>query len=103
MTKYYHCAFVKHENNDKPYLFCVGREEKIRGGAKVVCETRFGRENGVVFGDSFMVSEDALKSFCPGVGATLPLRPIVGIVKKVRVEQTTYFDGYNPTTEDMPF
>ena len=21
MTKYYHCAFVKHENNDKPYLY----------------------------------------------------------------------------------
>lgn len=103
MTKHIHCAFVKHENSEKTYLFCVGREEKIRGGTKVVCDTRIGREGGVVFGDSFMVSEDALKSLCPAVGASLPLRDIVGIVKKVKAEKTTYFDGYFPSMAEMPF
>lgn len=103
MTKYIHCAFVKHDKCDKPFLFSVGREEKIRGGTRVVCETRFGRESGTVFGDSFMVSEDALNSLCPSVGATLPLRDIVGIVKKVKVAKEFYFDGYAPTITEMPF
>lgn len=101
MTKYIHCAFVKHDKQDKPFLFCVGREEKIRGGTRVECDTRFGRDIGTVFGDSFMVSEDALKSICPSVGATLPLRDIVGIVETVQATKTTYFDGYDPTIIDL--
>lgn len=103
MTKYIHCAFVKHDNSEKPFLFCVGREEKIRGGTRVVCETRLGRNLGTVFGDSFVLSEDALKSLCPSVGATLPLRDIVGIVETVQATQTTYFDGYHPTITEIPF
>ena len=103
MTKYYHCAFVKHENNDKPYLFCVGRDTMIKNKTKVMCDTRIGRERGTVVGDSFMVSKDTLESICVAVGATLPLRKIIGVEKKVKVEQITYFDGYNPTITEMPF
>ena len=103
MTKYYHCALVKHENNDKPYLFCVGRDAMIKNGAKVACDTRIGITRGTVVGDSFMVSKDTLESICVAVGATLPLRKIIGIEKKVKVEQITYFDGYNLAITEMPF
>lgn len=103
MTKYIHCAFVKHNKGDKVFLFSVGREEKIRGGTRVVCDTRKGRANGTVFGDSFFISEDALKSICPSVGATLPLRDIVGIVEIVQAEQTTYFDGYSHSATELPW
>lgn len=44
MTKYIHCAFVMHVKGEKTFLFSVGREEKIRGGTKVVCDTRFGKK-----------------------------------------------------------
>ncbi len=101
MTKYIHCAFVMHDKGEKTFLFSVGREEKIRGGTKVVCDTRFGQKNGTVFGDSFLLSEDALKSICPSVGATLPLRDIVGIVEIVQAEKTTYFDGYSHSETEL--
>ena len=103
MTKYIHCAFIKHGKINTPFLFSVGREEKIRGGTMVECETCRGRTQGTVFGDSFMISEEALKSLCPAVGATLPLRDIVGIVETVQATQTTYFDGYHPTITEIPF
>lgn len=98
MEKFIHCAVVKHEKGDKHYLFSVGREEKITGGTKVVCDTRMGKDFGVLCGDSFFLSENALNSLCPAVGATLPLREIVGIVtekeKKVTVTEIEYFgDG----------
>lgn len=103
MTKYIHCAFVKHDLCDTPFLFSVGREENVRGGTRVECETCRGRVQGTVFGDSFMISEEALKSLCPAVGATLPLRDIVGIVETVQATQTAYFDGYHPTITEIPF
>ena len=106
MTKYIHCAFVKHGDDikdEKPFLFNDGREEKIRGGTKVECETCRGRVQGTVFGDSFMLSEDALRNVCLSVGATLPLRAIVGIVVEVQATKTIYFDGYSPTITEILF
>jgi hypothetical protein len=50
-----------------------------------------------------MVSENALESLCPSVGATLPLRDIVGIVEEIKATQTIFFDGYHPTITEMPF
>ena len=104
MTKYIHCAFVKHNRDDKEYLFSVGREEKLSAGTIAVCDTRYGIQRGTVIGNSFMVSEDALASICQAVGAKLPLREIIGIDEVIQATQTTYFAGITHIdTDSIPF
>lgn len=105
MTKYVHCAFIKHDGCEKPFLFSVGREEKLRGGVRVLCDTRYGAQEGNVFGDSFYISEEGLASVAKSTGATLPLREIVGAVEVVMATKTVYFQGHQEvvTADDMPF
>jgi hypothetical protein len=96
MTKYIHCVFVRHEENenDKTYLFHVASHEKIKNGTKVLCKTIQGEVTGRCIGDSFMVSENALKSIVDGVGAYLPLKDVIGIIttKYVLQNEVNRFD-----------
>ena len=87
MTKYIHCVFVKHRACDRTFLFCVDEESQLQNGTEVLCETKYGETEGVCVGRSFMVSESALESIVAGVGAYLPLKNVVGIVRKEIVEQ----------------
>ena len=81
MTKYINCVFVKHDNNDKSFLFCIETLDKVCKGQRVMCNTMYGESEGVCTSDNFMLDERALKNIANVVGAYLPLRPVIGIVE----------------------
>ena len=94
MTKYVHCVFVRHNEDEKPFLFSVDSSEQLKSGATVLCETIHGETTGTCMGNSFMVSESALESIAAGVGAYLPLKSVVGTVTEryVRQKEVERFD-----------
>lgn len=94
MTKFIHCVFVRHESSNKPYLFCVDDMDRLRDGQKVICDTKIGESKGVCVGNSFCLSELALKSVAQAVGAELPLKRVLGIIKLVPAvkEEAIRFD-----------
>lgn len=94
MTKYINCVFVQHDNNDKPYLFCIETLDKLKKGQRVLCMTMRGDVEGVCVSDSFMLSNDALSNIAKVTGAYLPLKPIKGVVElKPTVEHITKLFG----------
>lgn len=94
MTKYINCVFVKHDNNDKPYLFCIETMDKLKQGQRVLCMTMYGDVEGVCVSDSFLLSNDALSNIAKVTGAYLPLKPIKGVVElKPTVEHITKLFG----------
>lgn len=103
MTKFVHCVFVKHEDSEKKYLFCVDDMERLQDGQEVVCDTKFGKSFGKCIGRSFTVSELALESICKGTGATIPLSSVIGIVETKLVErkETKFFKDIS--LNDIPF
>ena len=102
MKKYIHCAFVRHNNGfSNTYLFTVPVEEKIKANTKVICHTKRGEKEGQLVSDSFWVSEEALKSICPVVGATLPLKNVIGTLETRTVTAKSYFCGIDDI-EDAP-
>lgn len=94
MTKYVHCVFVRHDDNEKTFLFSVDSLKRLRSGSSVLCETIHGETTGTCIGNSFMVSESALESIAAGVGAYLPLKSVVGTVTEryVRQKEVERFD-----------
>ena len=106
MNKYIHCAFVRHEDFERAYLFAVPVEDKIKKDTKVICHTRYGEQEGKVVSDSFWVSEEALESICSAIGAKCPLNDIIGTFETRTVTSKSYFGGI-PDTEanpvDVPF
>ena len=94
MTKYVHCVFVRHDDNEKTFLFSVDSLKRLRSGSSVLCETIHGETTGTCIGNSFMVSESTLESIAAGVGAYLPLKSVVGTVTEryVRQKEVERFD-----------
>ena len=94
MTKYVHCVFVRHNEDDHAFLFSVDSLEQLKSGATVLCETIHGETTGTCMSNSFMVSESTLESIAAGVGAYLPLKSVVGTVTEryVRQKEVERFD-----------
>ena len=89
MTKYIHCVFVRHKRQDKTFLFSVDGLEQLKNGTEVLCDTKKGESEGRCVGNSFIVSESALKSIAENVGAYLPLKSVVGTIETELVKQKT--------------
>lgn len=89
MTKYIHCVFVRHKRQDKTFLFSVDGLEQLKNGTEVLCDTKYGESDGICVGNSFMISESALKSIAENIGAYLPLKKVVGTIDTEIVKQKT--------------
>lgn len=60
----------------KKYLFSVPDRITLRKGRKVILR---GSDDGIVYRDSFRIGGDALDALVDIMGATLPLKPVIGI------------------------
>lgn len=89
MKKYIHCVFVRHKRQDKTFLFSVDRLEQLKNGTEVLCETKYGESDGICVGNSFTISESALKSIAENIGAYLPLKNVVGTIETELVRHKT--------------
>lgn len=87
MDKYVCLIFVRHKGVGQTFLFSVDPMTDIKKGTELAVDTIKGRQKGVAVSDSFIVSEKVMQNIVDGVGAYLPLRPVVGIVKKVTEER----------------
>lgn len=87
VDKYVCLIFVRHKGVGQTFLFSVDPMTDIKKGTELAVDTIKGRQKGVAVSDSFIVSEKTMQSIVDGVGAYLPLRPVVGIVKKVTEER----------------
>lgn len=87
MDKYVCLIFVRHKGVGQTFLFSVDPMTDIKKGTELVVDTIKGRQKGVAVSDSFIVSEKVMQNIIDGVGAYLPLRPVVGIVKRVTEER----------------
>ncbi len=89
MKKYIHCVFVRHKRRDKTFLFRIDGLEQLKNGTEVLCNTKYGEAEGKCVGDSFMITESALKSIAENIGAYLPLKKVVGTIEMKLVKQKT--------------
>lgn len=89
MKEFYFLVFCKHSENGKAFLFDLDRAISLRDGDKVLVDTRKGESQALVVGDSFCVDSRALKSIAAAMGATLPLRKVIGkyVVEEKQVIQ----------------
>ena len=93
MDKYVCLIFVRHKKVGQTFLFSVDPMADIKKGTELVVDTIKGRQRGVAVSDSFMVNERAMRNIVDGVGAYLPLRPVVRIVKRVTEERVVPLSG----------
>lgn len=93
MDKYVCLIFVRHKGVGQTFLFSVDPMTDIKKGTELAVDTIKGRQRGVAVSDSFMVSEKAMQSIADGVGAYFPLRPVVGIIKRVTEERVVPLSG----------
>ena len=100
MDKYVCLIFVRHKGVGQTFLFSVDPMTDIKKGTELAVDTIKGRQKGVAVSDSFMVSEKAMQDIVDGVGAYLPLRPVVGIVKRVTEERVVPLSG-SPQGEQL--
>jgi len=71
-------VFVKHENQDKQFLFEVPLDAQLYKGDKVFCNTRYGRSLGICETESFLVDDRVASYIIGAVGAYEPLKQILG-------------------------
>lgn len=72
-------VFIRHFDN-RQYLFEVPENIKLKEGDRVMVRNRRGEVDGICICDSFELEESPLKAVVVAVGATLPLKPVVGRV-----------------------
>lgn len=89
MKEFYFLVFCKHSGNGKTFLFGLDQVKNLHDGDKVLVDTRKGESQALVVGDSFCVDSRALKSIAAAMGATLPLRKVIGkyVVEEKQVIQ----------------
>ena len=89
MEEPYHLVFCKHIKSGKAFLFALDPVRNLHDGDKVLVDTCKGESQAVVVGDSFCVGSHALKSIAAAMGATLPLRKVIGkyVVEEKQVIQ----------------
>ena len=77
---YTNVVFVRH-GNTKPFLFETVSWPELKKGDSVICDTKHAKdEPGVCITDSISLDADELEAVATGVGATLPLKRIRGVV-----------------------
>ena len=81
-----HCVIVRHRNSEKNYLFEVPEDllEHVAAGRICVCDTRFGKQQGVILTDAAEMRPEDIALFYPE--ATLPLRQLVGVYEYFPLE-----------------
>ena len=67
--------------NGKDYLFSVPNDISLCKGEHVICDTRFGKNEGVTSSKSVKVNKETLEWLAKYMGATLPLKPVIGVVR----------------------
>lgn len=89
MKEFYFLVFCRHIRNGKTFLFGLDQVKNLHDGDKVLVDTRKGESQALVVGDSFCVDSRALKSIAAAMGATLPLRKVIGkyVVEEKQVIQ----------------
>lgn len=87
-------VFVRHQGDRRPYLFAVPEGVTLAKGAEVVCDTCKGETTGKCFTPSVDMSRSAVEYFGPLLGASFPLKSVVGEVR----HQVVRF----PAKEDKP-
>ena len=87
-------VFVRHQGDRRPYLFAVPEGVTLAKGAEVVCDTCKGETTGKCFTPSVDMSRSAVEYFGPLLGASFPLKSVVGEVR----HQVVRF----PAKEDRP-
>lgn len=80
--KYYNLVFVKHENNDKNFLFKLPLNINLNNREKVFVDTSKGRAIGECVSDSFIVDNYTTVQIMEGTRAYYPLKDVVGYAKK---------------------
>ena len=93
MDKYVCLIFVKHEGMERSFLFAVDPMIDIKQGTKLMVDTCKGQKKAVAICDSFVVNERAMQNIVLATGAYLPLRQVVGIVKRVTEERVVPLSG----------
>lgn len=74
-------VIVKHFGDNGHYLFSVPEYRDLKQGDMVMVRNKRGEATAQCVCDSFEVSEGVLKALAARYGATLPLAPIIGIMK----------------------
>ena len=89
MEEFYHLVFCKHIKSGKAFLFALDPVRNLHDGDKVLVDTRKGESQALVVGNSFCVDSHAFKSIATAMGATLPLRKVIGkyVVEEKQVIQ----------------
>lgn len=80
--QYYNLVFIKHENDNKNYLFQVPMIIRLKAGEKVFAETIQGESLGECVTDSFIVGEHETACIMTGTGAYYPLKDVIGFASK---------------------
>lgn len=89
MKEFYFLVFCRHIRNGKTFLFGLDQVKNLHDGDKVLVDTCKGESQALVVGGSFCVDSRALKSITAAMGATLPLRKVIGkyVVEEKQVIQ----------------
>lgn len=72
---------VKHFGDNGHYLFSVPEHKSLKQGDTVMVKNKRGDTTVVCVCDSFEVKENVLKALAARYGATLPLSPVIGVMK----------------------
>lgn len=72
---------VKHFGDNGHYLFSVPAHKDLKQGDTVMVKNKRGDTTAKCICDSFEVSEGVLKALAAKYGATLPLAPVIGVMK----------------------
>lgn len=79
-------CFVKHDGVDKIYAFNNPSDKRLKGGVRVVVDTRFGNQEATVV-SSVKIQKKYVKSLMAVIGNDKPLKNIVGIVEqKIQIQ-----------------
>lgn len=72
---------VKHFGDNGHYLFSVPEHKELKQGDTVMVKNKRGDTTAVCVCDSFGVKESVIKALAAKYGATLPLAPVIGVMK----------------------
>ena len=72
---------VKHFGDNGHYLFSVPMCKSLKAGDSVIVKNKKGETTAKCVCDSFEVQKSVLKALAERYGATLPLAPVVGVMR----------------------
>lgn len=89
--QYYNLVFVKHENNEKNYLFQAPMQNRLKAGEKVFVDTIQGESMGECKSDSFIVDNFTAEQIISGTRAYKPIKDVIGYAEKQTGYRCVYF------------